>query len=87
MSDRNQILIEINESDSNEVRRSYLKKLNEKTNRNTVCHYSGWLQKTGARFSNITSIADDDKAGFMSCFHGLNTSLVLDLPHSQGGGV
>lgn len=88
MGNWNQILSEINESDSNEVRRRYLKKLNEKTNRNTVCYYSGWLQKTGARFSNITSITDDDKAGFMSCFHGLDTSLGLDLLlHSPGGGV
>lgn len=79
MGNRNQILIEINESYSNEVRRRYLKKLNEKTSRNTVCYYSDWLQKKGSRFSDITGITDDDKAGFISCFHGLDTSLGLDL--------
>ena len=70
---------------SNEVRRRYLKKLNEKTNPNTVRCYSGWLQKTGARFSDVTGITDDDEAGFTSCFHGLDASLGLDLPPRNPG--
>lgn len=88
MGSWNQILDEISRSNTNEVRRKYLKKLSEKTNRNVVCYYSGWLQKTGARFSNVINITDDDKTGFMSCFHGLDTSRGLDLLlHSPGGGV
>lgn len=68
------------------VRREYLRRLYQKTHRNTVCYYSGWLQKTGDQFYNITSITDEDKDGFMSCFHGLEFSKDLDvLIHSPGG--
>lgn len=43
------------------VRRKYLKKLSEKTGRNTIAYYSGWLQKPGIGNSSIN---DDDKNGF-----------------------
>ena len=89
MGNWNQILNEINTNINNSfdlVRRGYLKKLSEKTNRNAVCYYSGWLQKTGEQFHNITQITDEDKDGFMSCFHGLEFSKGLDvLIHSPGG--
>lgn len=89
MGNWNQILNEIETKKSyDRVRREYLKKLNKKTGRNIVCYYSGWLEKTGSKFSSVTNITDEDKAGFMSCFHGLDTSLGLDvLVHSPGGGV
>ncbi|MCH8938488.1 MAG: S49 family peptidase, partial [Gemmatimonadetes bacterium] len=87
MSNWNQILSEINKS-HDQIRREYLKKLSDKTGRNTVCYYSGWLQKTGEQFFNVTTITDEDKAGFMSCFFDLDKSLGLDLlVHSPGGRV
>ena len=88
MGNWNQILNEINETKKSvdEVRRQYLANLSEQTQRNILCYYSGWLQKTGSQFSNITAITDEDKAGFMSCFHGLDKRLGLDLiVHSPGG--
>lgn len=87
MGNWNEILNEINKS-HDQIRREYLRKLSEKTNRNTVCYYSGWLQKTGEKFFNLTSITDEDKEGFMSCFYGIEHEKGLDLLiHSPGGGV
>ncbi len=87
MGNWNQILEEINKS-HDQVRREYLRRLFEYTNRNVVAYYSGWLQKTGEKFFNIVSINDEDKEGFMSCFFGLDKSLGLDLLiHSPGGSV
>lgn len=91
MGNWNEILNEINglnRSPHDEVRRKYLAELHQATNRNTLCYYSGWLQKTGGQFTYITQITDDDKTGFMSCFHGLDRKLGLDLLiHSPGGFV
>ena len=90
MGNWNQILNEINgvSRSPDEVRRKYLTDLFQVTGRNTLCYYSGWLQKTGGQFANITQITDDDKIGFMSCFHGLDRTLGLDLfVHSPGGFV
>ena len=85
MGNWNQILNEINKS-HDQVRREYLARLFKTTGRNILCYYSGWLQKTGSQFSNITLITDEDKAGFMSCLHELDRSLGLDLlVHSPGG--
>ena len=88
MGNWNQILNEITgtKKSVDEVRREYLINLSEQTHRNILCYYSGWLQKTGSQFLNITSITDEDKTGFMSCFHGLDRKLGLDLLiHSPGG--
>ena len=85
MGNWNQILLEINKS-NDDVRREYLAKLYKLTRRNTVCYYSGWLQKTDQRFVNTIQITDEDKAGFMSCFHQLDRDAGLDLIiHSPGG--
>lgn len=87
MGNWNQILQEINKS-HDQVRREYLKRLFDHTGRNVVGYYSGWLQKTAPQFFNIVGINDEDKQGFMSCFHGVDTSLGLDLLiHSPGGSV
>lgn len=87
MGNWNQILSEINKS-HDEIRRGYLRKLQEITQRNIVTYYSGWLQKTGEQFFNITTITDEDKEGFMSCFYGLDKTNGLDLlVHSPGGRV
>lgn len=67
------------------VRRQYLKQLSEKTNRNTIIYYSGWLQKSGL---DGTDINDADKNGFMTVIHGLDRSKGLDLfLHTPGGDI
>lgn len=69
------------------VRRKYMKKLSEKTKRNAILYYSGWLQKP-AQAATLMSINDDDKNGFMSVVHGLDTSKGLDLIlHTPGGDI
>ena len=65
------------------VRRKYMQKLAEKTGRNVIAYYSGWLQKP--RVWNA-SISDDDKNGFMNAVHKLDRSKGLDLIlHTPGG--
>lgn len=65
-----------------------LNALQNKSGRNVVAYYSGWLQKTAPEFGNIVSITDEDKNGFMSCFSGLDFDKGLDLIlHSPGGSV
>ncbi len=65
------------------VRRKYLKKVYEKSGRNTIAYYSGWLQKPG---SQDTAVNDKDKAGFMLAVHKLKKSDGLDLIlHTPGG--
>ncbi|MFC1484998.1 S49 family peptidase [bacterium] len=65
------------------VRRKYLKKMNEKTGRNVIAYYSGWLQKKGVGNADIN---DDDKNGFMATIHGLDRTKGLDIIlHTPGG--
>ncbi len=67
------------------VRRSYLKKLHEKRNRNIICYYSGWLQKPGI---GGVEIDDNDKNAFMAAIHKLDRDKGLDLLiHTPGGQV
>jgi ATP-dependent protease ClpP protease subunit len=82
-----EILNEINQAGSTHdiVRRRYLRALWEKTGRNTIVYYSGWLQKPG---SGGTEVNDNDKNGFMSVIHQLDRSKGLDLLlHTPGGEV
>lgn len=71
------------------IRRKYLHQLHEKTGRNIIIYYSGWLQKAhfqsqGYRFD----IVDTDKTGFMTTINGLNRSKGLDLVlHTPGGSI
>lgn len=66
-----------------QVRRKYLKKLFEKTRRNTIAYYSGWLSKPNIEGIHIN---DEDKNGFMMAVHELNRSDGLDLIlHTPGG--
>lgn len=69
------------------IRGKYLKKLSEKTGRNTILYYSGWLQKPPVRgIAALMSINDNDKSGFMSTIRGLDTSKGLDIIlHTPGG--
>lgn len=65
------------------IRRKYLKQLSEKTGRNVILYYSGWLQK-----SNIDGLQvnDADKNGLMTVIHKLDRKKGLDLIlHTPGG--
>lgn len=71
-----------------EIRKKYIEEFHKLTGRNVIAYYSGWLQKTGPQFANVVSINDEDKNGFMACFHSLDFSKGLDLfIHSPGGDV
>ncbi len=73
------------------VRRKYLGKYHEKTGRNVIVYYSGWLLAAGERARDLGaafSINDNDKNGFMATVHGLDRSKGLDLfLHTPGGSV
>lgn len=67
------------------VRRKYLALLSEKTSRNVISFYSGWLQKGNVRGVEISDIA---KNGFMNAIHVLSREKGLDLIlHTPGGDV
>lgn len=67
------------------VRRKYLTLLKQKTGRNIITYYSGWLQKPQIMGVDIN---DEDKNGFMTAVHGMDCSLGLDLVmHTPGGSV
>ncbi len=83
----NAILDEINSSDNKHsfdvVRQKYLNALSDKTGRNVIAYYSGWLQNPD--FAE-TSINDADKNSFMATIHGLDRTKGLDLIlHTPGG--
>lgn len=85
----NEVLREIaacpRKDDLDFVRRKYLKLLADKTDRNVIAYYSGWLQKPGLAKAAIN---DDDKNGFMACIHGLDRQKGLDLLlHTPGGDI
>jgi len=85
MPDWNQILEEIQSSGSTYdlIRRKYLEKLQEKTGRNIIIYYSGWLQKGPIPGSEVN---DADKNGFMTVIHEMDRSKGLDLIlHTPGG--
>ncbi len=67
------------------IRSKYIKKYSEKTGRNVICYYSGFLQKPGVQGVEID---DNDKNGIMTCIAGLDKSKGLDLfLHTPGGGI
>ena len=67
------------------VRHEYLAKLHEKTGRNVIAYYSGFLSKGGLAGSEIN---DEDKNGFMMAVHRLERKNGLDLIiHTPGGGI
>jgi hypothetical protein len=66
------------------VRHNYLKALHEKTGRNVIAYYSGFLSK---QIGGI-EINDEDKNGFMMAVHKLDRSKGLDLIiHTPGGNI
>jgi ATP-dependent protease ClpP protease subunit len=69
----------------NVVKRGYLTKLHEKTGRNVIAYYSGFLSKPSIKG---TEINDEDKNGFMMAVHNLQRSKGLDIIlHTPGGGI
>lgn len=65
------------------VRRKYLAKIEEKTNRNVIAYYSGWLQRPNAADAIVN---DKDKNAFMVNIHKMERSKGLDLIlHTPGG--
>jgi hypothetical protein len=67
------------------VRRKYLAKLHDKTGRNIIAYYSGFLEKPKVEGVDIT---DEDKNGFMLTIHKLDRTKGLDLIlHTPGGDV
>jgi hypothetical protein len=64
------------------VRRKYMAKLHDKTNRNIIAYYSGFLQKPKIEGAEIN---DEDKNGFMLCIHKLERDKGLDLIFAHAG--
>jgi ATP-dependent protease ClpP protease subunit len=72
------------------VRRKYLDKLHQITDRNIIVYYSGWLQKGHLQRQGLDSsifyLNDSDKNGFMATINALDRSKGLDLLlHTPGG--
>lgn len=66
-----------------ELRSKYLLKLSEKTGRNVIAYYSGWLKDPSKKNLDIN---DSDMTGFMQCLKGMDCSKGLDLIlHTPGG--
>lgn len=87
----NEILKEIGSQPNNYdlIRRQYLLKLHQKTKRNLIVYYSGWLQKGNiAQHGFRFDINDADNMGFMSTIKGLDKNIGLDLIlHTPGGSI
>lgn len=85
MPNWNQVLNETKAAGSTHdvIRRQYLRQLHEKTNRNIIIYYSGWLQHPK---QPGTEVNDEDKNGFMTTIHQLDRKKGLDLLlHTPGG--
>lgn len=92
MPNWNDILVEIDQdhrlSPLDKVRKKYLTQLHDLTGRNVIAYYSGFLQKKSPESAFIGSVNDDDKNGFMSVIHEMDTSKGLDLLlHTPGGDI
>jgi len=66
-----------------ELRTKYISLLSNKTNRNIIAYYSGWLRSS--KTQNI-DINDSDLTGFMNAIKGIDCTKGLDLIlHTPGG--
>ena len=73
-----------NTSPFDSVRRKYLLKLSEKTQRNVILYASAFTQKGGA--PELLSVTEEDVQGMMEVSHGLDKEKRVDLiVHSPGG--
>jgi ATP-dependent protease ClpP protease subunit len=67
------------------IRRKYLKRLFQNTQRNVIAYYSGFLSKPGIQLLDIN---DEDMNGFMVAVHKLKRDRGLDLIlHTPGGSI
>ena len=85
MPNWNEVLNEVKAAGSpfDVIRRQHLKALHQKTDRNVVVYYSGWLQKRDVQGVEIN---DEDKNGLMTVVHRLDRTKGLDLVlHTPGG--
>jgi len=86
MANWSDLLVELKEMGSrfDVLRRKYVQSLHEKTGRNIIVYYSGFLQKPELRAEN--AVNDNDKNGLMTAVNGLDSSKGLDLIlHTPGG--
>lgn len=88
MPDWNEVLKEIQGQKPvnpiDDIRRKYLKALADKTGRNVIAYYSGWL--SGPAQNPKFIINDEDKNAFMATIHELDRTKGLDLIlHTPGG--
>lgn len=88
----NAVLDELNAKDENgalltnvdALRQKYLKAFHQKTGRNVIAYYSGFL----TRLSERSNIDDNDMNGFMNAVYGLEKGKGLDLIlHTPGGTI
>lgn len=88
----NAVLDELNAKDENgallmnvdALRQKYLKAFHQKTGRNIIAYYSGFL----TRLSERSYIDDNDMNGFMNAVYGLEKGKGLDLIlHTPGGTI
>ena len=66
------------------VRRQYLAKLQQYTQRSTIIYASGWIQKPKVPPEGL-SITEEDVQGLMEVFHGLSSDSLDLILHSPGG--
>ncbi len=87
MPNWNDLLEEVKHGSSQDIlRRNYLSKLSDYTNRNTIVYYSGWLDHPS--IGNEVAITEADKNGFISVCHDIEKSKGLDLLlHTPGGDI
>ena len=75
--------LKTNPSALDTVRRKYLSEVANKTGRNIIAYYSGWLQKPN---SPDSAVNDKDKSAFMVNIHRMDRTKGLDLIlHTPGG--
>ena len=73
-----------NPPDYDLVRRKYLAKLHQHTQRDTILYATAWLQKDAVSPSKL-AIGDEDIQGFMEVCYGLESRKLDLILHSPGG--
>lgn len=91
MPNRNEIYEEIGKARAaaqDDVRRRYLKELNELTKRDTIIYATAFSSKRLPQLpSFLISLTSDDIQGFISALHGLNGKKLDLILHSPGGSL
>ena len=67
------------------IRREYIIKLYEHTQRNVILYASAWLQKGGMPGAGAVAISAEDIQGFMEAIYGLEGDKLDLILHSPGG--